>query len=161
MKYGDGDREGALLDLQQAEALGLNMPDNVRVVMDELEAEFALAYFNRGNAKRNLGDFEGAIADYDEAIRLDPDGADAYTSRGLAKANLGNLEGAIADFDEAIRLDPEYTIAYFNRGLVKYLNNDTEGALRDWQQAEALGFPIPDEVRAVMDELEAEFGTSE
>ena len=66
----------------------------------------AEAYVNRGNELYNQGDYQAAISDYDEAIRLDPNDAIAYYNRGLAKSELGDLEAAISDYDEAIRLQP-------------------------------------------------------
>jgi tetratricopeptide (TPR) repeat protein len=55
--------------------------------------------------KAQLQQYEQAIADYDEAIRLEPEAA-TYHSRGLAKLHLQQYEQAIADYDEAIRLEP-------------------------------------------------------
>ena len=39
----------------------------------------------RGSAKRNLGDFEGAISDQNKALDFDPLYADGYFNRGIAK----------------------------------------------------------------------------
>jgi tetratricopeptide (TPR) repeat protein len=47
-----------------------------------------LPYNNRGNAKRKLGKYQEAIADYNQAIKLKPDYADAYNNRGSAKYDL-------------------------------------------------------------------------
>jgi tetratricopeptide (TPR) repeat protein len=47
---------------------------------------------------RRQGDYARAIADYDEAIRLDPKNFGAYYRRG-AYANKGELDRAIADSD--------------------------------------------------------------
>ena len=58
-----------------------------------------------------------AIADYTEAIRLDPKYANAYSNRGVAYSDKGDKDRAIADFTEAIRLDPKYADAYNNRGF--------------------------------------------
>ena len=69
------------------------------------------AYGNRGVAKNNLGLHEAAIADYDEAIRLQSDNAETYANRGNAKALLGQLEAAIVDYDEAIRLQADFAKA--------------------------------------------------
>ena len=66
-----------------------------------------LAYSNRGFAKGILKDYTGAIADCDEAIRLDPKNSNAFVTRGNAKGMLKDYTGAIADYDEAIRLDPK------------------------------------------------------
>ena len=69
----------------------------------------------------DLGQHFAAIADYDIAIRLNPDDADAYYNRGVAKGKLGQHFAAIADYDIAIRLNPDYADAYNNRGYAKSL----------------------------------------
>ena len=63
----------------------------------------AAAYYSRGLAHAELGRYEKAIAEYDEAIRLRPDYVEAYNSRGTAHAELGRHEKAIADYDVANR----------------------------------------------------------
>jgi tetratricopeptide (TPR) repeat protein len=49
-------------------------------------------------------DFWGAIADYDQVIKLQPDDADAYFNRGLARYDLEDKQAAIADFRKASEL---------------------------------------------------------
>ena len=63
-------------------------------------------YNNRGTAYRKNGDWERAIADYTEAIRLDPKYTHAYNNRGTAYGGKGDMGRAIADLTEAIRLEP-------------------------------------------------------
>jgi Flp pilus assembly protein TadD len=58
----------------------------------------------RGNLLRDKGDFDGAIAAYTEAIRLNPHNAQLYSSRGQAYARKGEWEKAIADCTQAIHL---------------------------------------------------------
>jgi antitoxin component YwqK of YwqJK toxin-antitoxin module len=48
----------------------------------------AKTYYNRGDCKANLFDFEGAIKDYDKAIEMDSDYKEAYRNRGIAKINI-------------------------------------------------------------------------
>ncbi|MFC2019631.1 tetratricopeptide repeat protein [Chloroflexota bacterium] len=62
------------------------------------------------------GDYEAAMLEYDEAIRLDPEYARAYYDRGTIYGVLGQHEQAIQEYSEAIRLDPEDAWAYGNRG---------------------------------------------
>ena len=47
------------------------------------------------------------IAEFTEAIRLDPTYAEAYYRRGLAYDDMEKVDKAEADFDEAIRLSPD------------------------------------------------------
>ena len=95
----------------------------------------AAASFFRGNAKLDRGDFNGAIADYDETIRLKPDSASAWNNRGVAKGNTGNHDDAIADYDEAIRLKPDDAETWNNRGIAKSEKGDLDGATTDYDEA--------------------------
>ena len=79
----------------------------------------AETYFIRGYEKAELGDYQGAIADFTHAIRLQPDAANAYYNRGIANADLGQYLAAIADFDTVIHLKPNDPKAYYNRGATK------------------------------------------
>src|SRR5215475_15329381 len=60
------------------------------------------AYANRGNAHLNLRNYDHAIEDYNEEIRLDSKYAPGFNARGLAYLRKGRLDPAIADFDAAI-----------------------------------------------------------
>ena len=65
-----------------------------------------------------MGEFDKAIADCTEAIRLDPEYANAYSNRGIAYAKNREFDKAIADCTKAIYLDPKYAEAYYNRAIV-------------------------------------------
>ena len=56
------------------------------------------------------GDLDQAIADYTQAIALDPKYAVAYNNRGIAYCDKGDLDQAIADYTQAIALDPKYAV---------------------------------------------------
>jgi tetratricopeptide (TPR) repeat protein len=77
----------------------------------------ALAYYNRGIARYNLGDKQGAIEDYSQAITLHPSLAEAYSNRGNTRASLGDREGAISDYDRAIRINPNLAETYGSWGI--------------------------------------------
>jgi tetratricopeptide (TPR) repeat protein len=76
-------------------------------------------------------DLDGAIADYGNAIQIDPKYAPAYENRGLAESKKGNLEAAIADCAKALELNPTNAAAYNNRGWAEFQKNDFDSAIAD------------------------------
>jgi tetratricopeptide (TPR) repeat protein/S1-C subfamily serine protease len=98
----------------------------------------AYTYNNRGNSKSDLENKEGAIADYNLAIALNPKYAMAYNNRGTAKSDLRNIEGAIADYNLAIELNPKYAMPYINRGIIKSTLGKRKDAIVDFDRAIAL-----------------------
>ena len=67
----------------------------------------AATYHTRGVAKAGLGDYNGAIEDFSECIRLNPKKALYYQDRGEAKEARNQHEAAIVDFQRAKELDSE------------------------------------------------------
>ena len=96
----------------------------------------AAAYIRAAaNAKMNLGDYDGAIADCDRAIALDPDDPGGCNIRGMSKWRKGDNNDAIADFDRAIELDPKHGMAYHIRGMIKGDQGNYEEAIADFDRA--------------------------
>ncbi len=79
--------------------------------------------------------FRKAIAEFDEAIRLDPQSTEAHNLRGRAYIGLDQFERAIDDFDTSIRLDPESIEAYINRGTVYWDLDQYQKAIEDYDAA--------------------------
>jgi lipoprotein NlpI len=108
--------------------------------------EAALARVARAAAYSTKGEFDSAIADYSEAIRLTPiiaiprtnNKLDVYSNRGIAYHSKGDINRAMADYDEAIRLNARSLSAYLNRGRLNLYTGGLPKALADFSQASAL-----------------------
>jgi tetratricopeptide (TPR) repeat protein len=86
-------------------------------------------------AKYKAGDVNGALADANRAIDLDPTLAQAWMLRGLARSKNGDLDGVIADETRAIELDPSLARAWMNRGVARGNKGDTDGEIADQTKA--------------------------
>lgn len=103
-------------------------------------SDAAIDHKNAGIKLSNDGRWEQAIAEYNEALRLDPQHARAYNKRGIAYDGPGEHQRAIEDYNEAIRLDPQDAQAYAVRALSNtYLDRDLE-AQQDTERVTELGF---------------------
>ena len=100
-----------------------------------LNANSALAFYNRGNVYYAKGDYTAAIADFSQALRLNPKLPYARMNRGNAYSNLGKFDEALADLDEAVRQQPEISDTWFNRAIVHARRRDLKAALADYEAA--------------------------
>ena len=95
----------------------------------------ALAYNNRGIARTSKGDYELAVQDYDQSIKLNPTFAKAFNNRGIAYEKKGDLDRAVSDFNIAINISHDYAIAFANRGQLYEKRRDYDRALSDFNEA--------------------------
>lgn len=98
----------------------------------------AFAYRLRGSARLDAGVLDQALADLDEAIKLDSSDATSRLLRGQVRVGRRDLDGAIADFGEAIRLNPRASGAFAGRGHAWLVKGDTAKALDDFTEAIAI-----------------------
>jgi tetratricopeptide (TPR) repeat protein len=79
-------------------------------------SQIRVAAFNsRGNIHLSQRNYDRAIDDYNEAIRLDATYAIGFTNRGLAYQRKGQIDRAIEDYDKAIGLNRRLAAAFFAR----------------------------------------------
>jgi TolA-binding protein len=76
-----------------------------------------MTYYEQGNAYMDEGEFDKAIANYTQAIRLKSDYVEAYYVRGLAYYSNGAYDSAIADLTQVNRSNPDFAEAYYVRGI--------------------------------------------
>jgi tetratricopeptide (TPR) repeat protein len=97
-------------------------------------------YRDRGIAAYRSGDFLGAIGNFDEAIRLNPDDAQSHNIRGNVWDELGVFERALADYDDAIRIDPNNPAVFHDRAILWQRKGTLDKALLDLDRAIRFSF---------------------
>jgi tetratricopeptide (TPR) repeat protein len=91
--------------------------------------------FSDGCDKYNKGDYDGALADFNQVIQYRPDFVDAYNGRGLVKYAKSDYDGALADLNRVVELRPNFPEVYCNRGNVNYCKTDLAAAFADYNRA--------------------------
>lgn len=89
----------------------------------------------RGNQWVFLGDDDKALADYTEALRLDPTHYYTLTQRGILHTSRKEYPRAEADFATAIGLRPDDAVAYNKRGVMWYGRGEFDKAVADFTTA--------------------------
>jgi Zn-dependent membrane protease YugP/tetratricopeptide (TPR) repeat protein len=95
----------------------------------------AVERYNAAVALTSQGAWEAAIAEFNEAIRLQPKLFSAYQGRGMARTQLGQLDAAVADVDRAIALQPGVASFHSLRGTIHFRRRDFDQALIDYNKA--------------------------
>ncbi len=129
-------------------AVGWNKKgDYAHVIADTTEAirlkpEQPL-YNMRGSAYYDKGEYDIAIADFNDALKSGQPNGTIYHNRANAWRAKGEYAKAIADYDMAIKLNPGEAYSYKNRGASKEALGDLDGALADINQAIRLNPALP------------------
>ena len=99
------------------------------------KAPTAESYRARGQVYVRRDEFAKAIADLNEAVRLNPKDAESYAIRGAILAKGGKSDDALRDLDEAIRLAPTDVLPRRLRGTVWEQQENYDKALADFDEA--------------------------
>lgn len=111
--------------------------DSEKLLIESIERNPNLPYPRAQLAyhKFNRGDFNGALNQYDQAIRIDSADADYWLNRGRVKEKLKDFEGSLHDFTKAISLKSDLENAWFNRGNTLTKLNRLDEAIEDYSLA--------------------------
>ncbi len=121
----------------------------------DLDASIAAApkrpesWISRALVRRDEGDFDGAIADLNEAIALDDAKAGAYSNLSVTRHILSErlqaegrpaeakaeLTRALDASDRAVGLEPKGAKLYVNRAVIRRAAGDRDGAIADLEKA--------------------------
>ena len=92
-------------------------------------------YIEVGETRVQVGNYVGAIENFNIVIRFKPHLPEPYYYRAVAKHQLEDYRGAIQDYNTAIDIKPYYPDAYTNRALAYLQLNDFAKAIADYDRA--------------------------
>ena len=101
----------------------------------ETPQRLAIAYFWRGHAWRYRDNLHRAIADFTEAIRLNPKYRAAYGWRGQLLGDTGDYDGAVANYTDAIKVFPDDDYLIGSRGYTHFYRGDFPASADDLRRA--------------------------
>jgi tetratricopeptide (TPR) repeat protein len=137
--------------LMAALVLGLSAPAAAapvdRVICDSSLSPLDRARFlvERGLAHEMLGEHDGALVDFTEAINVhalpNAEQARAYYDRGVTLDEMSRTDEALSDYSAALNLDPAYAAAFNNRGNAYRRLGKLDRAMADYQASLAAGNP--------------------
>jgi tetratricopeptide (TPR) repeat protein len=96
--------------------------------------ELAAVYQQRGYAAATNQQFQDAINDYGEAIKLKSDDARIYEQRAAVEMKLNDMDKALADYSEAIKLKPNEVRYYLYRSYIYELKGDIKNSMADTEK---------------------------
>jgi tetratricopeptide (TPR) repeat protein len=127
--------------LRQCTAANLSSEQRLAICTAVIEADqetwknLAIAYDRRGIIYFDRRDYDRALADFDEAAKLDPTNVDPLNGRGRTYLAKGQFDRAIAEFDLALALNPGFAIGFNNRGIAYQNKGEADRAIADYNQA--------------------------
>jgi tetratricopeptide (TPR) repeat protein len=124
-RFAAGDQAGAIARFSDA----LNQKTDSSSSLNQ-----SLVYFYRGTGYLQKGEYNLALADFTQTIKLYPNFAEAYNNRGLIYLTTGKYDQAIADFTQAIKLHPNFAEAHNNRGIIYLTTGKYDQAIADFNQ---------------------------
>ena len=104
------------------------------IALEQDHEKLERLYFARGEAYESLKNYEQAIEDATQAIKLIPKSRNYYR-RGHAYFNSGNYSKAISDFTKAIQINSDAFLYYLVRGLAYNELGEVEHAILDIKKA--------------------------
>ncbi len=95
----------------------------------------AILYGNRAVGYNILKNFDSAMTDVNQSLRIDSSYYKAYSIRGDIHFERNNYTQADANYSECIRLNPKFAFAYSRRGVVRNRQQRYDLAFSDLSEA--------------------------
>jgi tetratricopeptide (TPR) repeat protein len=146
----DGAEASKNQDFDKAVELLRKATDLDRKYTDELAAVYQQRAYSAATNKQ----FQDAMNDYGEAIKLKPDDARIYEQRAAVEMKINDNDKALADYSEAIKLKPNEARYYAYRSYIYEVKGDVKNSMADTEKVLKLD-PNNQEAKSRKTRLEA------
>ncbi|MBD3879710.1 MAG: glucosaminidase domain-containing protein [Quinella sp. 1Q5] len=103
-----------------------------------LEDDKAAAYVYRGIVNMERENFYEATADFEIALKTEPELKEALFDLALVDEKLSDIDDAIETYNDLLAIDEKFVDAWYNRGRLKLGKNDFKGAISDFESSLAI-----------------------
>jgi tetratricopeptide (TPR) repeat protein len=96
--------------------------------------DLAAVYQQRGYAAATNQQFQDAISDYTEALKITSDDPRIHEQRAAVEMKINDYDKALADYSEAIKLKPNETRYYLYRSYIYETKGDLKSSMADTEK---------------------------
>lgn len=100
-----------------------------------IDDKFSSAWFSKARNRLVAGEYEGAVACYEETLSIDGPQAITFSYIGECYEKMERFEQALIHYDQALALDPNWVDAWIGRGVVKDMQGHLPEAAKDLEMA--------------------------
>ncbi|MDX8551899.1 tetratricopeptide repeat protein [Methanospirillum sp. J.3.6.1-F.2.7.3] len=98
-------------------------------------SEEAIKYYNSGNNFLNAGNYDKALASYNQALNINPKFVEVWNNKGTVLAKLGRVEESLTAFDQGLKINPNYANLWLGKGLALSMLGNFEDGLQAVEQS--------------------------
>jgi tetratricopeptide (TPR) repeat protein len=127
-------RDGAEASKNQEWDKAVDLLGKATALDHKYAPNLAAVYQQRGYAAATNQQFQDAINDYGEAIKITPEDARIYEQRAAVEMKLNDNDKALADYSEAIKLKPNEARYYLYRSYIYETKGDLKNSMGDTEK---------------------------
>ncbi len=94
----------------------------------------ARVYREKGYRLQSVGDYSGALVNYQKAVQIDPNYAEVHNDLGIIYESMGDEDKALFMYNKALKLDPDNLATYTNLAFLYEKRGDIENATLYWKK---------------------------